>query len=110
MAELSEVAPRSQMQLEQMGAAEGCAGDIGVDDNEGLCQVFLVQPSSGSGKGGGRVGEERSCLGRYKVSLKHPDLGPWADTRLRACKPESYLIQNTGLGHGESDTPWSPLV
>lgn len=42
MAELYKVAPRSQMQLEQMGTAEECAGDISVDENEGLYQVFLL--------------------------------------------------------------------
>lgn len=41
------------------------------------------------------MGEKRNCLGRYEVSLKHPDFGPWDDTRLGACEPESYLIQTT---------------
>lgn len=43
------------------------------------------------------MGEKRNCLGRYKVSLKHPDLGPWDDSRLRVCKPESDLIQSTSF-------------
>lgn len=42
MAELYEVAPRSQTQLEQLGTAEACAGDISTDEDEGLCQVFLL--------------------------------------------------------------------
>jgi len=42
MAELYKVASRSQMQLEQMGTAEERAGDVSVDEDEGLRQVLLL--------------------------------------------------------------------